>query len=257
MAKPRRYSSGDRAALILLSDGTCYWPGCTERFVTPVNGQYFIGLQIAHIRALESKGARYDPSMSDEERNAFPNLIFLCKPHHTAVDNGGEEKYPMKTLQKWKSDRETSKVAALRGLRDLTEDRLQELITDAFVSRGKQIEATLARLEQRDEEAAGVMRGLVDELAAVRAHGSPLNPDTVEMFSDAVHRLPPNFEDAASWLQEAANGFGDMGLADAATQLLSAAIELRGLPDKTNEINEATNDLRSTADRLRELRDFM
>ena len=30
--------------------------------------------------------ARYNPSMTDEERNAFPNLIYLCSGCHTEID---------------------------------------------------------------------------------------------------------------------------------------------------------------------------
>lgn len=45
--------------------------------------------EMAHIKGLNSESARYDPNMSDEERNSYENLIILCPTCHTKID-----KYP-------------------------------------------------------------------------------------------------------------------------------------------------------------------
>src|SRR6266702_4842392 len=177
----RNYTSGDRAALIALSGASCYWPGCGEPLLKPVDRHYEIMLEIANIRGLKEGSARYDERMTDDERNAFANIIFLCRAHHITVDRREPHKYPVDVLLRWKSDRESEGEASLRGLRDLTEDRLLQMIVSAMAERDEQIRDTLARLEQKDAEAARVMRELLDELEQVRRHGSLLDPDVVGM----------------------------------------------------------------------------
>lgn len=245
MATSRNYGAGDRAALISLSGGSCYWPGCGEPIVRLVNQHYEIALEIAHICALKPTGPRYDASMSDKERNEFANIIFLCHPHHNTVDKRESEKYPVETLQRWKSERETSGQAALKGLRDLTEDRLQALISEAFTERDKQISETLARLEQSDTDAASVLRGLVDELAEVRRHGSLLDPDVASMLYQAGNRLGP-LQDYASLLYKAGDKLG--GLYDSAALLSEAADKLGSLGDLASVLSSAANKLTGSLD---------
>lgn len=54
--------------------------------------------------------ARYNPAMTDEERNAFPNLIYLCSGCHTEIDKipEGERNYPVELLKQLKHDHEAS-----------------------------------------------------------------------------------------------------------------------------------------------------
>ncbi len=58
--------------------------------------------QIAHIYAKNMGGARYDPSMSEEERNGYGNLILLCSNCHNFIDSN-PEKYPPSLLIDWKN----------------------------------------------------------------------------------------------------------------------------------------------------------
>jgi len=99
------YRSGDICAL----------PGCGRRLTLnsesgdPIN----IG-EAAHI-AGEHNGsggtrisARYDPNMTDEERNHYNNLIYLCATCHTTIDAipQGENDYPVKRLRAIKAEHE-------------------------------------------------------------------------------------------------------------------------------------------------------
>ncbi len=131
MGNSRSYSSGVVPALVLLSGGTCYWPGCAERVIREVDGRPVLNVQIAHIVAANPGGPRYTERMSDQERNAFGNLILLCHPHHTTVDTMGH-RYTVETLSGWKSVREEPGLARLQGLGALTEERLTELIAEAL-----------------------------------------------------------------------------------------------------------------------------
>ena len=53
-----------------LSNGTCYRPECSEPVVRFINNDPRVNVQIAHIRAAEPGGARYDANMTDEARRS-------------------------------------------------------------------------------------------------------------------------------------------------------------------------------------------
>lgn len=82
LVDPRNYSVGTRAALVLLSRGACYWPGCGHpivKSVTDLEGRYSTDCQIAHIHSADRNGPRFDESMSNDQRRQFPNLIYLLQ----------------------------------------------------------------------------------------------------------------------------------------------------------------------------------
>lgn len=127
---PRDYTAGTRAGLVLLSQGTCYFPGCTTRTIEFIDGETFVNFQIAHVRDAKP-GNRYGAAMTDDERRSFANLVLLCKPHHTLVDKTHPERYSIEDLEQWKSEREGAAMGSLRGLHDLTEERLEDMIRRA------------------------------------------------------------------------------------------------------------------------------
>ncbi|MEU0535480.1 hypothetical protein [Amycolatopsis tolypomycina] len=225
MSGNRDYTRGDRAALISLSAGTCYWPGCPEPIVREVEGTYKIALAIAHICALKATGERYDPRMTDAERDAFENLIFLCHPHHQVIDeSGAAKKWPAEPLRQWKEIRERGGIQQLRDLRHLTEDRLAEIINQAIAAREDEIKHTLIRLEQSDAEAAALLKELRVELHAARTASSPVNLDAAELLYHAARNLSH--------------------LGDSAEVLNSAAGKLVGLEDNANTLRNAAEDIR-------------
>lgn len=133
MIRARDYSAGTRAALVALSKGTCYFPGCTSPVIRFLDGEPFVNYEIAHIRDA-NQGNRYESNMTDDERRAFTNLVLLCKPHHTLVDKTHPERFSKEDLESWKRDREGDGLEALAGLSGLTEERLEELIVDAVAA---------------------------------------------------------------------------------------------------------------------------
>ena len=54
--------------------------------------------------------ARYNPSMTDQERNSFPNLIYLCSNCHAEIDKipEGEQDFPVCVLREMKNNHETT-----------------------------------------------------------------------------------------------------------------------------------------------------
>lgn len=71
--------SGNRCAIL-----ECRKPLVIER--TEKDKESIIG-EMAHIRGESPKAARYDPSMSDKERNCYENLILVCRDHHKMIDD--------------------------------------------------------------------------------------------------------------------------------------------------------------------------
>lgn len=204
----RYHSPGVRAALTALSAQNCYYPSCTAPLLDKVDGKYRMGLEIAHIRALNEDGARYDESMTDAERNDFPNLIYLCTKHHRAVD-GDEEKYDVDTLHGWKEYNESGQVTFTSDGNPVTEDILESVIAEALKQRDADIQQTLERLRATDTEAAELMEQLRDELRAARKAGSIIDPDDVALLSGAASKLEKlALQDAAALLNNAAKSVG-------------------------------------------------
>ena len=163
-SQPRRtYSNATVAGLMTLAGGACYWPDCGEPILRMVGGEPMLNLEIAHIRALEKGGCRFDPSWTVRERNSFVNLLLMCKPHHKTIDGPRSAEYPVELLEEWKHDREAEGLGALAGLREVTEASLQAMFTDVrddLLTRMDHAAATgtaiLARLDVRTDFPTGL-----------------------------------------------------------------------------------------------------
>lgn len=97
----RNYTSSTARALWLKSGNQCAYPTCQKTLLDDAG--IFVG-EIAHIEGLNPGSARYNPSMTDEERNAPENLMLMCPTHHTEVDK--DKRRTVLELKKWKSDHE-------------------------------------------------------------------------------------------------------------------------------------------------------
>ncbi len=68
--------------LFAKSQNLCARPGCKSPLVI---GEQVLA-EICHIRARQSGGPRFDPSLSAEDKDGFGNLLLLCGTCHTLVD---------------------------------------------------------------------------------------------------------------------------------------------------------------------------
>jgi hypothetical protein len=199
----RNYSQGVRLALAALCGGTCYWPGCGEPVIRFVGDEPISNLQIAHITGATLGGPRHVPSMTDEERKAFTNLILLCHPHHTIVDKLRPQDFSISTLQKWKASREAKNQEALSRLREVTPDALQIMLAGALKERDERLDDAIEQFKQVNAEAAQLLQSVLDELQVLRQAGTyglteefidaanRLHPDILEEFANAAQRLNP------------------------------------------------------------------
>ncbi|MFG2916411.1 hypothetical protein ACGF0D_26410 [Kitasatospora sp. NPDC048298] len=208
--RPRRsYSNATIAALMTLARGGCYAPGCDVPTIRMINGAPVLNLEIAHIRAFEKGGKRFDPEWSEEERNTFANLILLCTAHHKVVDGAGSDKYPVGVLLGWKSAREADGLDALEGLSHLTEDRLSAMIATAQGELLDRLGPALEEFSKTAPELASLLKVLTYELADPRVHGFGISEDGILMLHKSA-RAFSNLEDSATTLYSAANKLGSL-----------------------------------------------
>lgn len=68
------------------SGNKCAFPECKTDLVE-ANGNGTVLGEICHIKARSPKGPRFDNGQTEQERNAYDNLILLCANHHKLVDD--------------------------------------------------------------------------------------------------------------------------------------------------------------------------
>lgn len=106
--------------LFALSNNRCAFPRCVQPLVDP-SSITLVG-EVCHIRAQRPGGPRYDPNQTENERHAFANLILLCSPHHTVVDDD-EESYTIVRLESIKQHHETAEKSI-----EVTPEVLKQLV---------------------------------------------------------------------------------------------------------------------------------
>ncbi|MFE1501575.1 HNH endonuclease [Streptomyces albidoflavus] len=244
-SKPRRsYSNATIAALTTLARGGCYYPECNVPILKMIEGEPFLNLEIAHIRAFEDNGPRSEEDLDTRERNSFGNLILLCTPHHKLVDGPRSEEFPVEVLDSWKRARESDGINALAGLTDLSEDKLATMIKGAQHELFERLGPALDEFAKTAPELADLLRSVTKEISDPRIHGFGISEDSVLMLDRASRDLV-HLPDTAPWLLEAAQSLRT--LPDAASTLLDAADDLRGLPDTAARLNMAAENLADAA----------
>jgi len=247
MPGPREYTRSTIFSLAALGGGTCYWPNpsCAQPVTVVINGEPVTNLQIAHIRAANRNGPRYVPNMSDDDRRSWKNLILLCTPHHNLIDKLHPDDYSIEDLERWKSDREKGGLARLKGLRDLTEDRLQEMLTHSMKEAHREIQEMLAEHQPIDPDAAMLLSAAADHLSmdtaeliygASRMLAPALNEYT-EILLHAADKLVPTLNEQTEVLSHAA---------DALVPALNEHIETRS--NATNKLVPALSEYADTLD---------
>lgn len=96
-----------RVLLAFRSGGICAYPQCGKilTYEATHGADTYTG-EAAHIKGEKPAAARYDPAMTDEERNGVDNLIYMCGDHHTVIDKV-EMDWPVEKLVALKADHET------------------------------------------------------------------------------------------------------------------------------------------------------
>jgi hypothetical protein len=83
----------------------------------------------------KKRSARFDPTMADEERNHYQNLIYLCRNCHKKIDAipHGEIEFPVERLHAIKAEHEAKvRQAMLDAFADIGFPELEEATRWAF-----------------------------------------------------------------------------------------------------------------------------
>jgi hypothetical protein len=205
----RKISAPVDAALWALSNGFCYAPGCVSPVIVEVRpGVPRKNAQVAHIYGVERNAPRYRAGMSVTERDSWPNLLLLCLPHHSEIDDPttGEQLYSPDKLRGWKTKHEGSNGTVLASeIGHVKDDMLIGALEQLFSS-------PVERLQQ-----------IADQLERT----GTLNVQTVEELRQVITVLTdtpaaPDFRTAAL-LMEAAEALGNLDLRRTASNLMEGA----------------------------------
>lgn len=216
-----------------------------------------LNVDVAHIRGAHQNGPRYVPTMTDEERRQFGNLLLMCRAHHRVIDIIRRDNYTIDQLETWKRNRERKSYAVLRTvLVPDDQNLLQDVLTEAIKLQARELEkqvtrfeSALARLAEIDEGAADLVRQRVEAASEMQRAADKL----------------AHTEDTSIILQSASRSLAHTQ--DTAILLLSAADALRQIPDTADELTSAAlhaNDAyeilsaidRQLSQRIKELRDL-
>lgn len=120
--------------LAMKSGNLCAFKDCHKPLTSDGNASdpAIIG-EAAHIYGESPGSARYRDNMTDDERNHYKNLIYLCPNCHTKIDKQ-EKDYPVESLFTLKQEHETWVSEQLdHGMSDVTFAEL-EVAANALAS---------------------------------------------------------------------------------------------------------------------------
>ncbi|WBB66910.1 hypothetical protein [Micromonospora sp. WMMD812] len=251
MSNSRYYGSGTEKALYMLSRGTCYAPKCKTRVLRMTeSGAPRVNVQIAHICALAEGEARYDSKMSISQRNSFKNLILLCAPHHTEVDDLKlwEELYPASLLHEWKKKREGDLAATLVKLPPLDDELLQERMELAVNKTKEEIIDAIDQLRDVSNETLQLIKSMV----SASFHEPYMSEEAIARLEFCA-RVFSDLEDQTWMLHESAQGLRT--LEDFGSMLYESASGLRNAREYAPMLYEASRGLINLPDYVAPLRE--
>jgi hypothetical protein len=229
----RNYSAGCEKALFMLSRGHCYEPGCQTRVMRFVNEEWEVKVEIAHIRGLKKTSARYDPHMSDLERNHFRNLILLCEPHHKVVDrNSNLHIYTVDLLTEWKEQVEGDLSDELDEIDWLTQDRLKTIMAQAIDDTHAYLTTALTKVHGIGTETLGLLKQLVSDAFSL-PYIDPETAESLKSSAEELRHLPVSVETLGRSARDL------RGLPGSAEMLMYSSRGLQQLPESVETLNAA------------------
>lgn len=109
MPVPPDFSVDTRELLMFRASLICSNPACATITLGPADAQGRLAVKLgeaAHIRAARP-GARFDETMTDDERAHPDNGIWLCASCHTLIDKNNGVDFPVEVLLEWRQKHET------------------------------------------------------------------------------------------------------------------------------------------------------
>lgn len=134
-SKKLNINDKNKKVLIQLSGGQCAI--CKEKLhIRQGDGTVANLGEMAHIRGEKPGAARYDETMTDEERQAYDNLIFVCPNCHTKIDKDVST-YTVKKLHELKAEHEKKAINDLSASIDKVTCSELDLILKCIINPNK------------------------------------------------------------------------------------------------------------------------
>jgi|GEM_PF-6273908 signal recognition particle GTPase len=234
------------------SGNRCGHPDCEEEVADTEQG-IVIG-EICHIRAQSEGGPRYDPSLNEDEVDAYSNLILLCPTHHTYIDKNPEE-YPIEKLERWKQQQEEQDSTGT----ELSDELLTELqLTDSKLE--TEVEVSISNAKDRytpelhvDTSASNIFEPLGRTrvfIENVENRLEDLDDESSSLFTDNyISVLEEADEDAYLDLREAVENIPEL-LQD--VDQVSDEIPVQELNETLEQADEAIQELEPELRTLKE-----
>lgn len=162
-----RVTEATAKRLFAVSGNKCAFPKCPLPLVEPASGK--VTGRICHIKARNPSGPRYDQVQTDEERNAFENLILMCPIHHDVID-ADEIAYTVDHLteikrkyeRKWQQQPNEVSDALASALIALSDVRVESgSVLIALNQAGGQIAHTITNIQQPEPQRAAVLEPII------------------------------------------------------------------------------------------------
>jgi hypothetical protein len=163
--------------LLKRSGNRCAFPECRELLsADATNFDDAVNLEeMAHIAGEKSgiKGknnasARYDPNMTDEQRNNYENLICLCRKHHRLIDEQ-ENTYSVALLLQMKANHEAWVQQALSQAMTEVDFQESEEVTKHLLANFSNLPETQYTLTAPEEKMR--RNGLTEQSKSYILHG--------------------------------------------------------------------------------------
>jgi hypothetical protein len=203
-----RVTEATTKRLFAVSGNVCAFPKCSIPLVDGESGK--VTGRICHIRARNPAGPRYDSGQSDEDRNAFENLILLCPIHHDVID-ADDVAYTVERLQamkqaheeRWQNQASTLPPGLAGALVSLSNINVEQgSILVALNQAGAQIAQTITNINRVDSAKEAILEPVVRRVpqqhppeystleVRLRNVGNarPNNARVTLRFSESMHR---------------------------------------------------------------------
>lgn len=197
--------------------------------------------EMAHIAGENEGSARYDDTMTDEQRFNYDNLMLLCPNCHTTIDNAPES-YLVKTLKDYKQKHEAHIKAQLFQFAQNTSFAELEVLLNYVAASGSAINEDLTlvkpkekiQLNSLESVSSYIEMGLLKSATVadyLNRHPDPRFPKTIkgkftnkyiELKDSDMESVPVFFE---LW-DFAANGSQDFALRAAGLAILTYLFEI-------------------------------
>ena len=145
---------------------------------------------IAHIEANSNSGPRANTSLTNRQRDSYPNLILLCPNHHRLVDRQ-EHTYTADKLRRWKADSESRLNSALaQTIPNVTFTEL-EFVTQSLVNSPDTSSTSLSVIPPRDKIDRNRLTSKSERLITI----GMIQTKQVQTFVETMHGLDSTFID--------------------------------------------------------------